>query len=502
MNDLLKTPQASRREFLKRTGLTAAALASSAAAEASGSPASAAPAGKRPNVLMICADQFRADFVGAAGENPSSITPHIDKLAARGTMFRKAVCNQPLCSPSRSSFLTSRYATETGVWKLELEPDHAIPTLANAFNQAGYSSHFIGKWHVSAGEIPGKPGLNSGWIAPGPSRGGFDALWEGANMIELVSHPYYGNYWDNAGANIGFKDAYRVDFITGRAVSFIEQPHTQPWFLFLSQLEPHHQNDVDQFVAPDRYKDSYTDPFVPIDLRNLPGNWQSHLPGYYGCCQAIDDCIGSVVASLEKTGQLDNTVILFFSDHGCTFRTRMGEYKRSPHESSIRVPFVVAGPGFDHGIIRDELISLLDLAPTLLDAAGIAPEPDMRGHSVLPMLRRHAPDSNAAHATPSTPWDSTAFIQISASMCARTLRTPEWTYVVWDPTVNGNEVSHSTRYTECALYNLPGDPAQLTNLIGRPRYRPIAAQLREEMKRRILAAGEPPADIAATELFL
>jgi arylsulfatase A-like enzyme len=166
------------------------------------------------------------------------------------------------------------------------------------------------------------------------------------------------------------------------------------------------------------------------------------------------------------------------------------------------VPFVIAGPGFDHGIIRDELISLLDLTPTLLDAAGITPNPHMHGHSVLPLLRGHRPDSSVTHETPSTPWDSTAFIQISASMCARALRTPEWTYVAWDPSVQGNKVSHSTRYTECALYNLPGDPAQLTNLIGRPEYAAIATKLREELKRRIVAAGEPPAQILAEELYL
>lgn len=125
-----------------------------------------------------------------------------------------------------------------------------------------------------------------GWVPPGPERGGFDDLWEGANVLEIVSYPYQGNYWNNDGKNIGFKDEYRVDFLTGRAVSFIEKAHDKPWLLFLSQLEPHHQNDVDQFVPPERYATTYEDPHVPQDLRNLPGNWRSHLPGYYGCVQA------------------------------------------------------------------------------------------------------------------------------------------------------------------------------------------------------------------------
>lgn len=146
-----------------------------------------------------------------------------------------------------------------------------------------------------------------------------------------------------------------------------------------------------------RYSKDYVDPFVPVDLRNLPGNWQSHLPGYYGCCQAIDDCVGRVVDKLEKMGELENTVILFFSDHGCTFRTRMGEYKRSPHDSSLRVPFIVAGPGFDKGQVVSEIVSLLDLAPTLLDAAGTSPAASMKGRSVKPLL-------DGEH---DSPWDET-----------------------------------------------------------------------------------------------
>jgi arylsulfatase A-like enzyme len=123
----------------------------------------------------------------------------------------------------------------------------------------------------------------------------------------------------------------------------------------------------------------YVDPYIPEDLRKLPGNWRSRIPGYYGCVQAIDDCVGTLVAALEKTGHIDDSVVLFFSDHGCTFRTRFGEYKRSPHDSSIRVPFVIAGPGFGQSAVIDEVVSLVDLTPTLLDAAGIRPPSRMRG---------------------------------------------------------------------------------------------------------------------------
>jgi len=489
--------EASRRDFIRGAALTSGSLLAAGPLAGAAEPGVAAKA--KPNVLMICADQFRADFVGTNGQNPTVRTPHIDALAQRGANFQQTVCNQPLCSPSRASFLTGVTATQAKVWKLGLELDHSLPTIATALKAQGYSTAFIGKWHVSATgpERPhaqADPAANAagdngrGWVAPGPSRAGFDDLWEGANVLEVVSHPYEGNYWDNDGKNIGFKDVYRVDFITDRATQFIEKEHDKPWLLFVSQLEPHHQNDVDQMVPPTRYADTYKDPFVPQDLRNLPGNWQTHLPGYYGCVQAIDDCVGKLVASLTTSGQLENTVIVFFSDHGCTFRTRLGEYKRSPHESSLRVPLIFAGPGFDRGTIVNELVSLLDLTPTLIDATGTSVPSTMKGHSLLTLLN----DVAVRKA-----WDSTAYVQISESICGRALRTKDWMYCCHDPAFPKGNAEHSLSYQDFALYSLAGDPFEQVNLIGREKYREVCSQLREELKRRIAANGEPDATISA-----
>ena len=497
----------SRRNFLHN-----AALASGATVVATRSAAAeqgTIPPTRRPNVLMICADQFRADFIGANHENPSANTPYIDRLAARGVSFRQCITNQPLCSPSRASFVTSRYATEAGMWELGLELDHSLPTIATEFRRNGYSANFIGKWHIS--KVKGEDGKKQGgWVPPGPSRAGFDDLWEGANVLEIVSHPYAGNYWDNDGNNIGFKNEYRVDFITNRGVEFIEQKHDRPWLLFLSQLEPHQQNDLDAFVPPLRYADefswsvyrsqlsaqqqrdldalghpehsTYSNPYIPEDLRNLPGNWQSRISGYYGCVQAIDDCVGSLVAALDRTNQLDNTIIVFFSDHGCTFKTRLGEYKRSPHDSSLRVPFVIAGPGFDQSMMIDEVVSLLDLTPTLLDGAGIKPHGDMRGKP----LKQLAQNRGVREA-----WDSTAYFQISKSICGRGIRTRDWVYCAFDPSVPHGNAAYGSKYQDFALYSISGDPAQMVNLVGREEYRDVVDQLRKELQKRIAEAGEP-----------
>ncbi|MGH9599231.1 MAG: sulfatase-like hydrolase/transferase [Terracidiphilus sp.] len=518
----LSTPTSpTRRDFLRAAALASGAVAVSGAdAAQSTSAADTAPGSHpRPNVLMICSDQFRADFIGASHENPTVKTPHLDALAARGVNFRQCVTNQPLCSPSRASFLTSRYATEAGMWKLGLELDHSLPTIATEFRKNGYTANFMGKWHVSSTKTSdGKKQL--GWIPPGPSRGGFDDLWEGANVTELVSHPYEGNYWGNDGKDIGYKDDYRVDFIANRGVEFIERKHDKPWLLFLSQLEPHQQNDIDAFVPPRRYSDdfpwrvyrsqldaqqqneidafshaerpAYSNPYIPEDLRNLPGNWRSHIPGYYGCVQAIDDCVGSLVAALDRTGQLENTIIVFFSDHGCTFRTRLGEYKRSPHESSIRVPFVIAGPGFDQSTVIDEVVSLLDLTPTLLDGAGIRPPASMRGKP----LKALAQSRQAREA-----WDSTAYFQISQSICGRGIRTRDWCYCAFDPTVKHGNAEYGKQYQDFAFYSISGDPAEMVNLVGRPEYKHFADQLRQELQKRIAAANEPEVTITPIDYY-
>ena len=483
MNDMNKT---SRRNFLRN-----AALASTAIATGRAETTSPVPAAKHPNVLMVCSDQFRADFVGINRQNPSVVTPNIDALAARGTNFQFAVCNQPLCSPSRASFLTSRYATETNVWALEIELNHTLPTIATEFRKAGYSANFMGKWHVSdKNDDQGKP--QYGWLPPGPTRGGFDDLWEGANITELVSHPDEGNYYADDGTDLRYHDEYRVDFIAERACAFIEKKHEKPWFLFLSQLEPHQQNDMNAFVPPERYAKDYKDAFVPRDLRNLPGDWRSHLQGYYGCVQAIDDSVGKLVASLQRSGQLENTVICFFSDHGCTFRTRIGEYKRSPHDSSIRVPLIFAGPGFDHGSTVSEVVSLLDLTPTLLDAAGISVPASMKGRPLKPML-----DSLELRRN----WQNAAYIQISQSVCGRAIRTADWTYACYDPTVAHGEAPWSKTYTDFALYSNAADPYQQVNLVGRPDFKATADRLREKLREMIIANGEPEPTITPSQFY-
>lgn len=444
---------------------------------------------RRPNIVLYCCDQMRSDFVGAYRENAMTKTPNIDGLVARGTAFRNAVTNQPLCSPSRACMITGRYALETGEWKIAVGMDTSLPTLASVLRSQGYSANFIGKWHLMKADHKTHAGY--GYVPP-ELRHGFLELWEGANEFEHTTHPYYGTIWDQDDKEITYKDEYRVDFITGRAVRFLRQPQEKPFLLFISQLEPHQQNDLHRVVAPKGYAERFKNPYVPADVRSLPGDWQEQLPDYYGCVQKIDESVGTVLKTLEEENLLKNTVFAFISDHGCHFMTRNTEYKRSPHDSSIRIPFIFQGPGFNGPVLREEIVSMLDLTPTLLAAAGAPVPASMKGRNLLPLLQ-------PPQLRPE--WDNVAYVQISESMVGRSLRTPEWCYCVADRTKDGTKDPSSTHYDEYQMYNLCDDPAQQVNLAGRQEFRAQAEILRALLKKRMVEAGEAEAEITPARLY-
>lgn len=482
-----------RRDFMRGIGSAAlvAGMTPAAASATAGRSTTAAPSGKKPNIVLYVADQMRWDFVGAYGLNPTVKTPNLDRIVKRGIAYTGAVTNQPLCSPSRACMMTGMYATQTGMWKLPpptvMNPN--FPTLASVLRQNGYTANFIGKWHLAPIDRGNRATLG---FVPKQYRGGFLDFWEGSNVLELTSTPYEGTIWAGDGKPLHFQDQYRVDFITDRAVRFLQMPQEKPFLLFISQLEPHFQNSENRFVAPKGYAARFQNPYVPPDLLHLPGDWQAQLPDYYGCIEKIDESVGRILETLEAQNQLDNTVFLFSSDHGCQFRTRNQEYKRSPHDSSIRVPFVMQGPGLDLSMTRPEIIGNIDMTPTLLDSAGVQIPATMVGRSVLPLAR--SPQARQS-------WEEAQLIQISESMVARALRTQEWTYCVADPSLNGGKDESSLHYQEYQMYNNFSDPAQLVNLAGRVEYRSDAAALRQQLEAMIVASGEARPQISPAKLY-
>ncbi len=451
----------------------------------------------RPNILLVISDQYRWDFIGGYGHNSMSFTPNLDAMLRRGTAFRNAFTNQPLCSPARACLFTGQYATRTGVWNLGPGLRRGATTLATVLRQAGYSTNYIGKWHLAPNDAYARPPQGLGYVAP-EDRGGFLDLWQASNILELTSHPYHGTLWEGDGSEITYQDIYRVDYLTDLAVKYLKQKHEKPFFLVLSQLEPHQQNDLNGFGPPEGYEERFRNPYVPPDLRPFPGDWPYQLANYYGDCKSIDESMGRIFRTLREESLEQDTIVIFLSDHGCHFRTRNSEYKRSPHDSSIHVPLLIQGPGFDDGRMVSELVGLVDVAPSVLAAVGIPVPPSMQGRNFLPLL-----DDPKARED----WRNEVFVQISESETGRAIRTPEWTYVALAPDADVARDAHSLHYQDYQLYNNYADPAQLVNLAGRSdpphlvhhvgerSMRELTDHLRERLIARMVEAGEPEPQI-------
>jgi arylsulfatase A-like enzyme len=418
-----------------------------------------------PNVIVFFTDQQRWDTTGVHG-NPLGLTPNFDRIARRGThLFNTFTC-QPVCAPARASLQTGLYATNTGVYRNGVALKEDARTLAFYFKQAGYHTAYIGKWHL-ADKDP----------VPAQQQGGYQ-YWLGANLSEFVSEPYRTLLYDKQGRSVKLP-GYRVDATTDAAIRYIQDHQTQPFFLFLSFLEPHHQNQLDDFVPPDGYRQPYLNRWIPPDLAALGGSTQQHIAGYYGTVKRLDEAFGRLHDTIKSLGLEENTIMLFTSDHGCHFKTRNEEYKRSCHESSIRLPAALTGPGFDGGGQVRELVSLVDLPPTLLDAAGIDVPVHFEGRSILPLLRGEREG-----------WPEEVFLQISESQVGRAIRTRRWKYSVVAPGKDGWEDSGSENYQEEFLFDLQADPYELHNRIELESHQEVAEILRARLIQRMGAAGE------------
>jgi len=434
---------------------------------------------KRPNIIFVFSDQQRWDTVGAYG-GPLGVTPHLDRMAAEGTLFRNAFTCQPVCGPARACLQSGRYATEVGVWTnhRRLPPDEA--RLAPGLAAAGYEVGYLGKWHLaSCGPKDGPDNFRTRPVPP-TLRGGYDDFWLASDALEATSHSYDGHMFDADGRRREFPEGrYRVDALTDWAIEYLgSRGGERPFFLFLSYIEPHHQNDHRHFEGPHGSKERFRDFAVPGDLEGLDGNWREELPDYLGCCAALDAAVGRLRGELEQLGLADNTLVIYTSDHGCHFRTRNGEYKRSCHDACLRVPMIACGPGFTDGAEVDGLVSLMDIPPTLLAAGGADVPEVMRGR---PLQERIGG---------ATDWPQEVFAQISESHVGRCIRTSHWTYSVRAPDKRSGADAGSDVYVEDFLYDLGADPHERHNLVGDPAHAEVRAELAATLKRRMIEAGE------------
>ena len=428
------------------------------------------------NVIVFFTDQQRWDCSGLHG-NPLDLMPNFDQMARTGTHVSHSITSQPVCGPARSCLQTGKYATTTGCFTNGKSLPTRERTLAHYFRAGGYHTGYIGKWHLADEDN------NSAGPVRVAQRGGYQE-WLASNVLEFTSDAYDMVVYDGNGKRIKLP-GYRVDAQTDAAIRFIDRHQQRPFFLFNSYIEPHQQNNRACYPAPDGYAQRYQGRWLPPDLAALGGEAPQHIGGYYGMVKRLDEALGRTLDALKSLDLLDNTILLFTSDHGCHFKTRNGEYKRSCHDSSIRVPTAITGPGFRGGGCIEQMVSLVDLPPTLLDAAGLPVPKVMQGRSIVPLLNGKKKN-----------WPEEAYVQISETELGRAIRTAKWKYGVTAPGKDPWKDATSDHYVETYLYDLESDPYELNNLAGSKSHRLVANRLKRQLLRRIKEAGEPAATIA------
>lgn len=464
----------------------------------------------RPNILFLFSDQQRADTVSAYGQitgAPLNLTPELDKLAARGTLFERQMTCQPVCGPARAVLQTGRYASQIPVQINDVRLPDNVPTIANYLNDAGYETSYVGKWHL-ASQKTGKPEAKDHQdyrVKPIPEayRGGYKDWWIASDVLEFTSHGYGGEMFNAEMQSRSFEH-YRADATTDFALEYLAdrklRQSEDPFFLFVSYIEPHHQNDRNRYEGPEGSKERFAEYEAPLDLvkakeLGIEGDWEKEFPDYLGQIASIDENIARYIQALEDAGELDNTVIFYTSDHGSHFKTRNSEYKRSCHDASIHVPLIIAGPGFDTGRRVESVTSLVDLPATILEAAGIEVPEDMQGFPLQALVKDPKVDQSEEKLTAHP--RRAAYVEITEHGLGRAIRTDRYTYCVqldvpedrmrqevyamfagdWDENLAFQ--ASPTNYFEMELYDNEQDPEQWNNLIADPSYKSIKAELRD-----------------------
>ncbi len=438
---------------------------------------------QKPNVVVFFTDQQRWDTSSLHG-CPLDLTPNFDRMARHGTHLAQCTSCQPVCAPARASLQTGVYATEHGVWGNSWPISSEAVSLARLFRKEGYRTGYVGKWHMDG------TGQGREQAVPEDRRLGYQD-WLAANVLEFCSQPYDCVMFDENNEEVSLP-GYRADAVTDAGIRFINDHQNEPFFLFVSVLEPHHQNEKYDYVPPRGYRERYTGKWLPPDLATLSGNAHKNAGGYYGCVKRCDEAFGRLLDALESLDLRGNTNVLYTSDHGCHFNTRPGMDKRSCHESAVHVPGALSGPGFDGGGMLDYPVSLIDLPPTLLKSAGIEPPEHFRGTAI----QDHTPAIQEERR------EDGVFIQTTdepGGRVGRSIRTARWKYGI--KSVNESERDDGTAgtYQEMYLYDLRHDPYELCNLIEDGDKEERRKILWHRLLDQMLAIGEPEPEILPPE---
>ena len=481
-----------------------AALVSCSAPDASSGPSGAQEfsPGMRPNIILIVVDDLRWDELGVAG-HPYLETPHIDALARAGAYFSNAFHAVPLCSPNRASILTGQYPSRHGIIDnvARNRMSHRLETFPLALQEMGYRTGFLGKWHMGNDPTP-RPGFDTWMAIPGQGRTRDPEFFEAGGL-----RAYAG---------------YITDILTDRAEAFIREEGDAPFFLYIAHKAIHPDAvqlddgsvDLDVprgYVPAPRHLGRYEDRVFPrrqnrIDSpqglvgkpalqRALEAKYSQEIMEIFGereldpgtreetirrraeMVLAVDEGVGRIVTTLEQMGILDETVILFTSDNGFFYgEHNLSLERRLPYEEAIRAPLILRYPPLTApGTRVEELVSSVDLAPSLLELAGAPIGPHIQGMSFVPLLRGRREGARQSvfiefytYENP-FPW--------LVDMDYRAIRTPRYKYIHW--------VQHPG---ESELYDLDSDPFEMHNLVAEPALAPVLESLKTEMRAAVLHA--------------
>ena len=448
---------------------------------------------ERPNILFIFDDQHRYDYLGASGATWVN-TPNLDRIAARGMRFTQATTNCPACGPSRMALATGLQPVRAGVLNNGFgRAPHGLPTMYQRMRDHGYWVASSGKLHLGPTGSPGPNGdppgayalgfthpcevegkMSAGHVsgATGPythylqEKGLLDAFLE--DYGKRIENEWARSNWDSVLPAEDFQDA----FIGRKAAEWLRGvPETHPWMMFVNFVGPHSPFDPPKEYA-DRYRDAMVPDVIPTRMEGKPGWIKARDHGldpeavteaqrqYCGAIEAIDDQVGAMLEVLEERGMMDNTYVIFSSDHG----EMLGDFgmyaKFVGYESSLRVPLIVSGPDIAEGEVSDALVELIDVNPTICELAGMKRQAHIDAESFVPVLKQ----GEAEHRTET----------VSVIENFRCIRTRDYKLVQ-----NYND--------QFELYDLREDPKELRNVAEeRPE---IRTEMFERLCQRFYGSG-------------
>ncbi len=469
---------------------------------------------ERPNFLLFCCDQLRADCLGCEGSEIAR-TPHIDGIADQGVRFSRAYVQSPLCSPSRGTMITGRYPRSHGMLCNGVPLPEREVTLPQVLGEAGYSTCSCGKVHLRPHEVSLD---DHTWIQEYEGEGPY----YGFARVHLTDDYKLGGYlrwideqhpqWSDEARDMLHgqsrsgnceswhsqipAELHQSSWIADRSIDFLESAGDEPFFLWCSFVDPHHPMN-----PPAPYSEMYDRSAIEVPERpDLSAfgphwaprqqatadmtreQWRETIALYMGMISLIDDCVGRVLGALEQQGLAENTVVGFVNDHGELLGDH-GLLFKGPFllESMIRQVQLWRGPGIREGAVDDGIAESVDIAPTVLEMAGADAPAGMQGQSIVPRLQDEAPGREAAlvQFSPWTAYDGGGFPGGPDRLHLNALVTER------------HKLVHYAGQSFGELFDLAEDPGEMRNLYNDPAYAGTRANLTDRLLDRLGQTVDP-----------